>query len=200
MDIDRQKLVHAFYEWGNLRHEDHVGWKRIGIERPESVAAHSHRAALIAYVLAKLEGADAQKCALMLLIHDLGEIRIGDQDKVTARYIDAKEAEKNAFTDQMDWLPAEWSMELNGLFHEYEERSTKEGVIAKDADWLETAVTGLEYIKRGYADAVQWVDNVERALETDSAKALLAAARQTDPHDWFKNLKKMTYTKLSKQQ
>lgn len=197
MNSSHQNIVHAFYEWGNLRHEDHVGWKRIGIENPESVAAHSHRAALIAYVLAKMEGADAQKCALMLLVHDLGEIRIGDHDKITARYIDAKEAEATAFAEQMDWLPAEWGAELKGLFSEYEERTTKEGIIAKDADWLEQAITGLEYMARGYGDAIGWVEAIEKAVETESAKQLLALARDTSPHEWFKHLKKMTYTKLA---
>lgn len=200
MSTNHQNIIHALFEWGNLRLQDHVGWKRIGIEQPESVAAHSHRTALIAYVLAKLEGADAYKCAMMALVHDLGEIRIGDHDKVTARYIDAKEAEANAFHDHTSWLPPEWSKELNSLFNEYEERTTKEGIITKDADWLEQAITGLEYMRVGHDDAVLWVDAVAKALETESAQQLLAQARETDPHIWWQHLHTPTHTKLSKEE
>jgi len=196
MKINYQKIVNSFYEWGLLRREAHKGWMYAGVDNPESVAEHTARAALIAYVLAELEGENPEHCAMLLLIHDLGEIRIGDHHKIAARYLDTNEGERRAFIEQAQNFPEQMREKWLSMFDEIEKRHTKAGIIAKDADWLEQAICGLEYMNLGYLKAKGWVDNVLAALETDSAKKLLKEAVKTDPMEWWQGLKKMTYQKL----
>ena len=81
-------------------------------------------------------------------------------------------------------------------FDEYENRNTKEGTIAKDADWIEMAFQAKEYVDMGYAEATDWIDNVEKAVETESAKKMIKEIKKTKFTDWWKGLKKMTYKKI----
>ena len=85
-----------------------------------------------------------------------------------------------------------------GAKEKCENRNTKEGIVAKDADWLELAFQAKQYIDQGHLAAQNWIDNVEKALETDSAKELLKEMQKTNFTDWLIGLKKMTYKKLEK--
>lgn len=78
------------------------------------------------------------------------------------------------------------------------ERNTKEGIIAKDADWLEQAIQAKVYMETGYKGAEDIINNVGAALETDSAKEILAEIRKNPDflNSWWQGLKKMTYQKL----
>lgn len=195
--MEIEKVVNFIFELSQLRRQKHSGWTLAGIENPNSVAEHQLRAAQIGYLLATMENADAEKVATMLLIHDNSETRIGDQNKVTAKYINKKEAEENAFLEQIAGLGELVENKWKTYFEEFENRNTKEGVIAKDADWLETAFQAKEYSDLGYPTQ-NWIDNVEKALETESAKKLFATMKETKFTDWWSDLKKMTYKKLEK--
>lgn len=193
-----KKVVNFIFEINQLKRQRHSGWFLAGVTQPPSVAEHQLRAAQIGYILAALEGADPEKVACMLLIHDNAEARTGDQNKVSARYFSKKEGEVKAFKDQLEGLGEKIEKKWLEYFEEFEERTTKEGVVAKDADWLETAFQAKEYSDTGYVSAVDWIKNVERAVETKSAKLLLKQMKKTNFHDWWSGLKRMTYRKLQK--
>ncbi|HEV8359378.1 MAG TPA: HD domain-containing protein, partial [Candidatus Thermoplasmatota archaeon] len=61
-----------------LKRTPRAGWKRVGIARPESVADHSWRLALMAMLYAEMLGLDAGKAARIAVLHDLAEARTGD--------------------------------------------------------------------------------------------------------------------------
>ena len=140
---DDKRIVNYFHEIAQLKMVKRSGWWVVGVKDPESVAEHSHRAAIISYFLAKMEGADAKKCALISLFHDSPETRIGDMHKITARYIDGRKSEAAAWKDQLEAMPKEIADELRELIGEYEEIRTKEAIIAKDADVLECAFDAI---------------------------------------------------------
>ena len=196
-----KSIVNYIFEIGVLRRERHNGFKLIGIDDPDSVAEHALRAAQIGYILTVLENKkngteiNPEKVASMLIFHDNGEARIGDLHKVASRYIDSSEAEKNAFVDQVKELPEELEC-LIKYFEDFEERGTKEGVIAKDADWLEAAFMAKEYYDLGNQLAMNWIDNVGKALETESAKEILKEMKEIRFTDWWAGLKRMLYKKL----
>jgi len=181
-----------------LKRVEHEGVKLTGVEKADSVAAHTALAAQIAFILGKLEGANAEKCALILLFHDNEEARIGDHHKVSARYLNTKEAEKSAEQEHFSNLPEGLASELFSFQEEKRARNTKEGIIAQDADWLEVAIQAKIYVELGYKGCQNWIDNVEKALEIESAKKLLAEIKENPDflNYWWKNLKKMTYKKL----
>jgi len=195
-----EKIKKFLSEIQMLKRVKREGFRLSGIEFPESIADHTAISAQIAYILGKLEGADAEKCALINLFHDNGEIRIGDQHKVSSRYVDIDEAEKTAQKEHFGNLPEATAKEILELQEEKHKRNTKEGIIAQDADWLEAAIQAKISVERGYKGCEEWLDNVEKALETKSAKEILTEIRK-DPdftNRWWKGLQKMTYKKLQK--
>lgn len=192
-----KKTVNFIFELNQLKRQVHSGWLHAGVTRPDTIAEHAMRAAQIGYILAEMEGdANPEKVCTMLIIHDNGEARIGDQNKISASYFSNKSAEKKAFSCQLDNLGKDLKDKWQKYFNEYENRKTKEGIIAKDADWLETAFQAKEYLDLGHKSVIDWINNVEKAIETNSAKKLLKEMKKTEFTDWWQGLKKMTYKKL----
>lgn len=199
MATNYKKITDFFFELGMLRRQKHSGFALAGVNKDlRSLADHTVRTAIIAYVLADLEKANPEKTAMMCLIHDFPEMRVGDHHKVSARYLKTQAAEKKAFEEQTAGLPTLSKNKWREYFLEKEKRNTKEGIVAKDADWLEVAISAREYITQGYLSAQVWINNVRKALETKSAKQLLKIIEKSQPSDWWQGLKKMTYRKLKK--
>lgn len=187
-----QKLTNLIFECLQLKEIKHEGWRMGGIPNPDSVAEHSLNAAQIAYILAKMEWADANKCASILVWHDIAETRIGDLHKVATRYITNKmDIEERVMQDQ--FRDIEFRSDIFELFHEYEHRTTIEGTIAKDADYLEQAFQAKKYMELGYAETEDWIINIGTALRTESAQKLWQELQITGFTDWWKkeNLKKL---------
>lgn len=179
------------FELGVLKKARRSGWWMAGVKDPETIAEHGFRSAIIGRILAELEGADMNKVTTMLLFHDVPEARINDLHKVGQRYIDFKSAETASFKDQLERLPPKIAAELKGLWDEMSKKETIEAQVAKDADYLECAVTAKEYIEIGYKDAQNWIDNISTRLRTKSAKKLFDQIVKTKPSSWYKGLKKL---------
>lgn len=191
-------IVNFFFELGQLARIKHEGWRLAGVPHPESVADHSLRAAQIGYILATLENySHPEEVCAMLIFHDIAECRIGDLHKIANRYVTVDE--DAVVQDQAQSLNTEPHSSLGTqileLFRATEHAKTTKltaGLIAKDADYLEQAVAAREYVTQGFASAENWIDNIEKALTTTSAKALLKLLRGTSPTDWWKDLKKLS--------
>lgn len=190
--FELKRITNLIFEGLHQKQIKHEGWRMCGVQFPDSVAEHSLNAAQIGYILAKMEGADAYKVATMLVWHDIAETRIGDHHKVAARYLtNKKEAEKQVMEDQFTGLP--FGEDILTIFHEYEEKSTLEGKIAKDADYLEQAFQAKMYVETGHVEAADWIRNVGAALRTESAKQIWQEMTETSFVDWWKRggLKKL---------
>lgn len=98
----------------------------------DNIATHSFRVVLISWFLAKMEKADSYKTVMMALLHDIKEIRSGDHNYLHKKYV--KIFEDEISKDQLGNLPFN---ELYDINLEFEERKTKEAIIAKDADLLD---------------------------------------------------------------
>ena len=167
-----KKIVHFVFELANLKKFKHCGIKFAGIKDPDTLAEHALRASQIAYILADLEGVNPEKCAMMTLIHDNGEIRTGDQHKISRKYFDVKPFEKKAFMDQTKNLPTKTGSVFAKLYEEFDAQKTLESHIARDADMLETAFQAKEYFDNGNKTAKLWIDHVRENLKTASAKKI----------------------------
>lgn len=177
------------YELGMLRRVQREGWKLLGVDHPESVAEHSLRAAQIAYVLASLEQHPSPETVCSILVfHDIGECRIGDVQKVANRYIQSDE--QRAVKDQVKPL-GEIGENIFQLWDEIESQNSETGIIAKDADLLELAITACEYKNQGYSAADDWLQKTKKRLQTSSAKKLLNSFIRTNPMSWWDGLKKI---------
>lgn len=194
--IYSKRMLDFFFELGMLKRVKHEGARLAGVPAPDSIADHSLRAAVIAYVLAAQEGGDSLRCAMMCVLHDMPECRVGDQHKVAARYMDVADVERQVFREQVHDLPPNIRKIFLTLASEFQQRSTRDGIIAKDADWIEMAVSSREYVVEGYGAMQNWIDNVADAVETKTAKQWITELQNADPFAWWRDLKKMTYQKL----
>ncbi len=184
-----KEIAKIFYEAGVLKRIPRSGWFLVRIKRPETIAEHLFRSALIGCFLARMEKVDENKVIKMCLTHDLAEVRIGDRNKVNARYIDSKQAELKAFQDIFKKTE---NREFANLFKELYDRKTKEAIVAKDADILEVIVQAREYLDAGESASLKvWIKNEEKRLKTKSAKRMAKAIKATDPNAWWNGLKKI---------
>jgi len=184
-----KNLINFFFELGQLRKIYHQGWSLIGVKNYETVAEHNLRAAQIGYFLAKLEKYDnPEKVVIMLLFHDLEECRIGDFHKVANRYVNFNK--EKVISEQLANL-GDLSDEILNYWKQVEERTTVAGIIAKDADLLEQALTAKELVEIGYKYAQDWINNVGKRIKTKSAKKIWEELQKTDSNSWWQGLKKV---------
>lgn len=71
-----KRLINFLFEIGSLRKIPRAHKTSLMSEDPtDNIASHSYRVTHIGYLLAKLEGVDANKVVLMTLFHDVEETR-----------------------------------------------------------------------------------------------------------------------------
>jgi putative hydrolase of HD superfamily len=174
---------------GQLKRVKRSGWWIAGVKDPESVAEHSFRAAVIAYLLAYLEGADREKAVSMALFHDTAEARTNDAHRIVRRYVDWERVDQKAVRDQSKRLPGPLAKQFTSLFSEFEQALSLEAQVARDADLLECLAQAREYQALGYEDVVDWILNAQAALRTESAKKIAAECLKTEPKEWWQGLK-----------
>ncbi len=187
--VNPKKICNYIFELGSLKKFEHSGTKLAGIKHPDTIAEHVYRTAIIGYVLAKMEKADSSKVAMICLFHDNAECRITDLHRVARRYIDPQKGEMRAFKEQVAGFPPAVAKELTGFFMEFEDAKTKEGIISRDADMLETAFQAKEYLETGHKACQDWIDNVGKNLKTKSAKIIFKTLKKTGFTEWWTGLK-----------
>ena len=175
------RIVEFLFEVGMLKRTPRSGWQFLD-GGSESVAEHVFRTALIAYVLARLDGTvDADKVLRMALVHDLPEARTGDLNYVNQKYVAADEA--RAALDMTRDLP--FGEDLAGLMAEYRDESSPEAVCAHDADQLEMLLELKEKLDSGCQAAEDWTPFVLRRLRSDLAKTVAEAILAGDSAAWW---------------
>jgi putative hydrolase of HD superfamily len=182
--------VDFFAEAGLLKHVKRSGWWVAGIKDPESVADHSFRTAVIGFYLAHLENLDPYKVVVMALFNDIHEARINDLHKMGHYYIDFKGAEKKVFKDQVSNLDGNIRQVLEQMRRDYDEQTTKESIVARDADILECLLQAKEYYDRGHQGAKIFFKRAPDYLKTKSAQAMWTTIKDWDSHQWWQNVVK----------
>lgn len=108
--------------------------------RTESVAEHSWRISLMAFLLKhEFKDVDMDKVVDMCLIHDLGECFTGDIPTFVKTDSD-REVEDSLLNQWVKTLPAELSEDIAALYKEMEAQETKEAKIYKSLDKLEALI------------------------------------------------------------
>jgi putative hydrolase of HD superfamily len=108
--------------------------------RTESVAEHSWRISLMAFLLRhEFPDVDINKVVDMCLIHDLGECFTGDIPTFIKTDND-RDVEDSLLLQWVKTLPEEISEEMSGLYREMDALETKEAKIYKSLDKLEALI------------------------------------------------------------
>lgn len=180
-----EKTLRFLFEAGALKLIKRSGWWYAKVKDPESVAEHSFRTAVLAFLIAKMEGkgANAEDAAVSALFHDFHETRIEDRNKIQSNYFKTpREAKERAIAEQAAWLP-------ESARRDFERHSLDKSDIVKDADHLECALQAREYYDCGHKSAWEWIERAGSRLKTKSAKALFAELKRTPSDNWWDGLK-----------
>ena len=175
-----ERLADFINEAGMLRLTPRTGYQFLGTGA-ENVAEHSHRTAIIGYVLARLAGADAARTVLLCLFHDLHEARTGDFNYVNRMYntTDARRALEHASAGtglEGDILP---------LWDELAANDSQEAMLAHDADQLDLIFNLKRESEKGNAFADAWLANSLKRLKTPQGQELAAVAKDTPTFFWW---------------
>ena len=183
-------VVNFFAEAGLLKKIKRSGWWVVGIKDPESVAEHCFRCAIMGYVMAHAEKVDPYKVVVMTLFNDIHEARINDLHKMGHYYIDFKGAEKKVFQDQIRDFDSGLRREMALLRQEYDQQTSKESIVARDADILECLIQAKEYFDNGYTKAKKFFKQAPDHLHTKTAKKLWRATKNWDSAEWWEQIVK----------
>ncbi|SHJ91696.1 putative hydrolases of HD superfamily [Nocardiopsis flavescens] len=185
MSDETTRAAHLLREVGTLKNQRRTGWWMAGVRDPESVAEHSWRTALIASVIAAMEGADPAKAALIAVWHDTGETRSGDVHHLGQKYLVSKPDPRDIVADQTEGLSMRVGEMVRSAVAAYEDQDSPEARCAKDADKLECLLQGVEYRAQGHAAAQRWIDGSLGRIRTESGKALADAVLEQGSLDWL---------------
>jgi len=186
--MDMRGIAKFVYEAGQLKLLPRAGWLLAGIRDPESVAAHSFRVGVLAYIIADLEDVDSDRAATLGLFHDLPETRIGDVPSVGRPYV-ATTAAQVVAADQVAELPDRLAAHISALIDEHEGAKTAAGTpesrCSRDADKLDCLLQAMEYQAQGNQLMQPWIDSMVAAVTTETGKRLAAAAQEISPGEWW---------------
>jgi putative hydrolase of HD superfamily len=184
MTNEAERLVGFLYEIGLLKRYKRTGWLIAGVNDPESIADHSLRAAIIASVLAVMEGANPERAALLSLFHDSQETRLTDLPYLAKPYVQ-KASNEQVTEHQVRGLPSGVTAMVTRVVAEYEGEGSPEAVCARDADKLECLIQAIEYREQGNHHTQAWIDSSLAQLQTASAKRLAEEAQKAGSLDWL---------------
>lgn len=154
--MDAERMLECMAELHQLTRLPRIGWVYAGVPNPESVADHCYETALIAYLLASRmdEDVDLAKVLLMVLFHEIGEVRITDMPRRSSPYVKGfkNNAEKAAAADIMgDIAP-----KLMPILDEMHDKKTLEARLAEAAEELQIISAALYYAKEGQGDMSEY--------------------------------------------
>lgn len=166
-------FIKFFVELGRLKSTRRTGWLLRQVENPESIADHSFRLAVLAWLLPQVKEyhLDYDKVLKMALIHDICEVYAGDAtpyDDLVTDNVDENqellahwprrtksekeklakvkhEKEKQSLEKLLRLLPDERGKAILDLWLEYEDGDSREGRFVRQLDRLETLMQALEY-------------------------------------------------------
>lgn len=174
-------LADFLFEVGMLSQTPRSGFFFLGSGQ-QSVAEHVHRAIYAGFVLAMMDGkVDVSKVLKMCLFHDLSEARTSDLNYVHQKYNQRQDSKAiQDLAERLEFGPA-----ILKIVAEYEERQTKESLLAKDADNIEWILALKEQVDTGNSRAEAWLHIAVKRLKTGVAKKLAAEIVKTNSDRWW---------------
>ena len=169
--MDHEPLIDLLLETMTLKKLPRSGWLMRGVPDVESVADHSFGVAFLSLALFEAlqddreapVALDREKVLVMALLHDLAEVRLTDLPVSAARLITAGEkrrAETEALTRLLS--PLSGGEQLAAAWREFEDRSSPEGRLVRDADKLEMMAQCLRYEQAGSRGLEEYWDASDR--------------------------------------
>ena len=141
-----------------LKEVDRAGWLIAKVKNPEHDGDHSYGTAVLSYLIAKRMGLDAERCAVMGLVHDINEAITGD---IATRYDKSLMAVPPEIKRKMERrnelrlaaiLTGGGKAALREVLDEYHAQHTAEAKLVKQVDKLDYIVQMMLYSKKIKSD------------------------------------------------
>ncbi|XP_041361679.1 5'-deoxynucleotidase HDDC2-like [Gigantopelta aegis] len=146
MSGDFSKMIEFMTLIGQLKRVQRTGWVRSNITRPESVADHMYRMAILAFLVDPASGLDKDRCIKLALVHDMAESMVGDiapSDGISKEEKHKKEEAAMGYISSL--VESSVGREIYCLWKEYEDQSSAEAAYVKDLDKFEMILQAYEY-------------------------------------------------------
>ena len=191
--MDKDRLIDLLLESATLKRMPRTGWGMRGVPHVESVAEHSFGVAFVALVLVDslrgngdLDGdLNLKKVLIMALLHDLAEVRLTDLPGSATRLIPSQvksQAEASAIAELLHPLPT--AGHFGSLWQEFEDSTSAEGRLVRDADKLEMMIQCLRYEQAGSRGLEEfWQRTDQRQWHYTLCADLYAGLRTMRPID-----------------
>jgi len=177
---------------GKLKKIKRKGWVLRKVKDPETIAAHTFRMTIMAWILCCKRKLNTNKILKMSLIHDLCEVYAGDttpyddilpkdkkqwkeifnkwprlsKQKKEKIFLKKYRKEEMALRKLIAKLPPELKKEIRDLWDDYKKGLTKEGRFISQVDRIENLLQALEYWKRGNKFAIEpWWIQIEELVD-----------------------------------
>ena len=131
-----------------------TGWFQVGLDHPESVGSHTFSLALLVWKLAReAGGVNAERCAMMALVHDLHEARLGDIPTPAKVHL----PEGSIAAAERSIADSQWADDPEGraLVEEFLAGETDEAQLVQAVDHLEFLYQAAEYRREGHVRTVR---------------------------------------------
>lgn len=129
-----------------LKKAQRRGWVERGLGS-DSIAEHSYGVIVVGWYLATKERVDVGRVVEMLLVHDLVMAKMEDVTPSGGNYDQKRDLEEDAKELIVNQIPNELQKRYLELFGEFNQGKTRESVVAREADKLETLLQGEDYEK-----------------------------------------------------
>ena len=171
-------LLDFFIDVGKLKTISRRGWVLRKVKKPESIAAHTLRLAIMAWVLAKeKQNLNIGRILKLALVHDLTKVYAVDTtpyDRIIFRRKDFKKIKKGIFyrnykeeyaaLKKIEFnLPSYLKKELILYWDDFQRGLTKESKFVRRVSKLENLLQALEYWKKDKQFAIEswWIQTEE---------------------------------------
>lgn len=179
-----ESILRFIHIVGKVKGLIRTGWReKVGIEKPESVADHMYRTAVISMIISDLEGFDTEKVLRMALLHDLAEAFTGDltpTQKEMYKPLNVMELEEEAIRKILSNLPENISDVYLSIWREIRDSESEEAKLVRSVDKLEMAVQAEEYIGQGYAAErlEEFINSAESKIQNFKTLQLLKILKE----------------------
>jgi len=148
--IDANTALQLLLGAQQLKRTPRTGWVTRGVPDAESVADHSFGVAFIALLLGEMtqQPLDKAKLLTIALLHDLPESVIGDlATPITVHFPPGakRKAETKVLNELLGKLPLPTAERWRSWWQEFEEGTSIEGQIVRDADRLDMLIQAHVY-------------------------------------------------------
>lgn len=198
------EILKTIQEIDALKNKPRYGWVLCGIDRPESVAQHSFRLAILTWLLGRETAPkiNVERAIKIALVHELPKIHESDitgdwnilpkddrncvkvlrkisgatvKDKIK-KEADQFRREKKIMVKLLAGLKPGLKNDIYSAWLEYKQMNTREGRFVRQADKVETLLQALEYWGgRGASPVIGWWERVDEMVDSPVLLELIAS-------------------------